>query len=259
VKSNQNIVILGSGNVATQLSLAFKQKNINILQIYSRSIDHAKELASKLGCGFTNNINQIDPSAELYLIALSDSAVEPVLKQANWTNKILVHTAGSVESEILKHYTNNYGVFYPYQTFTKDKNIDLSQTHFFIEGSNDEVLDTLLWLGSLLSNKVKLANSQQREILHLAGIFVNNFTNHMASIAFDILNNNNINADAIYPLLKETIEKAAQISPQRAQTGPARRNNIEVIEKHVQLLQQNPEWQKIYTFVSESINKYYNG
>jgi predicted short-subunit dehydrogenase-like oxidoreductase (DUF2520 family) len=254
----RNIVIVGSGNVATHLSLAYKQKGIDIIQVYSRSIKHARELAEKLSCVYTSEINNLYPSADLYLFAVSDSAIEPILKQGHWKGKTLVHTAGSVSIDIFKPYTDQYGVIYPLQSFTKEKNLDLSHSPFFIEGSDEKTAKLLEAFALQISSKVELANSEQRALLHLAGVFVSNFTNHMVTIAFNILKEQGLSKEAIYPLLQETIGKAILINPEKAQTGPALRNNKEILEKHIQMLQAHPEWQKIYTFVSNSIQKFHN-
>jgi predicted short-subunit dehydrogenase-like oxidoreductase (DUF2520 family) len=257
-KKIKDIVIIGSGNVASILGNEFLKKKIKVLQVYSRTEAHAKKLASKLNCNYTSDVDQIEPSADLYLFTVSDSAIQSILKQGNWQGKTLAHTAGSVPLEIFKPFSENYGVFYPFQSFTKERKIDLSETPFFIEGSNEQVTIQLQNLAQHISSKVEVASSQQRAILHLAGVFVSNFTNHMVTIAFNILKENNLPKESIYPLLKETVEKAIDINPEKAQTGPAIRNNKEILDKQVQMLQENPEWQKIYTFVSESINKFHN-
>ncbi|HOK50541.1 MAG TPA: DUF2520 domain-containing protein [Bacteroidales bacterium] len=253
----RTMVVLGSGNVATHLARAFSQRQIKIVQIYSRTLDHARRLADEISCLYTNQLNSL-VEADLYLFALSDSAILEVLQQGEWNDKLCVHTAGSVPMDVFKPFTQAYGVIYPFQTFSRDVEIDFNQVPFFIEASNKTVEDMLSQLIGRVSSTVQYASSQQRLHLHLAGVFACNFVNHMLAIAEQILLQKNIPLESLHPLVQETFRKALAISAHKAQTGPAVRNNVEVIQKHIDLLKEKPEWQKIYTFVSESIYKMYH-
>ncbi|MCX7987221.1 MAG: F420-dependent NADP oxidoreductase [Bacteroidales bacterium] len=258
MESIQKIVILGSGNVATHLARAFVSANINILQIYSPTLEHARELSETIGCDYTHTLNNLVSNADMYLFALTDSAVESVLKQSNWHERLCVHTAGSLPVDIFSRYTHTFGVLYPFQTFTKGVDISLNHVPFFIEASDETIKNKLTILAQKLSDKIYYADSQQRLSLHMAGVFACNFVNHMIAIAESILQESNLPADVLFPLINETLRKFLQIGAKNAQTGPALRNNREVIDKHLELLKEKPEWQKIYTFVSESIYKMYH-
>lgn len=249
--------MLGSGNVATHLTRALVQKGIRLLQVYSRNIEHARRLADTIACLYTNRPTEL-VDADLYLFALSDSAIGEVLQQGNWEGRLCVHTAGSIPMEIFKPYTQNFGVIYPFQTFTRGVDITLEQVPFFIEASDKATEERLFRLADRISLNVRYANSQQRLRIHLAGVFACNFVNHMLAIAEKILQQNDLPVESLYPLIKETFRKAMDITAENAQTGPAVRNNTEVIKKHIELLKEKPEWQKIYTFVSDSIYKMYN-
>jgi predicted short-subunit dehydrogenase-like oxidoreductase (DUF2520 family) len=254
----ERIVIIGSGNLATQLSYAIKRAGHDIVQVYSRTQNHAKELADKLNTGFTSNIQSITNYADIYIFAVSDSAILPILKSRPWHGKYLVHTAGSVPLDIFRAYTNTYGVLYPLQTFSKERDIQFETIPVFIEASDDNSIEKLLQLGNSISNKVQSITSQQRSVLHLAGVFVNNFSNHMLTLGESLLNKNDLSVEYLKPLIQETFTKALELSPKQAQTGPAVRNNREIIQKHLNMLLDERDSRNIYYAVSESIIKMYS-
>ncbi|HEY9125298.1 MAG TPA: F420-dependent NADP oxidoreductase [Bacteroidales bacterium] len=249
------LAIIGAGNVANHLSKAFQKAEHDIVQVYSRTQGKAQALSSILNCSCTIDISALTDDADIYLFCISDSAIEEVLEKKDWHNKLLLHTAGSLPLEIFKNRSSDYGVLYPLQTFTTNFTLDITKVPFFIEGNNYTTLKTIKELASSISPQIFEADSQKRLQLHLAAVFANNFTNHMMAIASQLLEENNIPAENINPLLEETFKKAQTIGADKAQTGPAIRNNKAVMELHNHLLAKHPEWQKIYTFVSESIKK----
>ena len=253
----QTIVVLGSGNVATHLSIAFYQAGFKILQVYSRNLGNARELANKIGANFTSDLAKINDNSDLYLFAISDSAIQSVLENKNWTGKILVHTAGSISIEIFKPYSENFGVIYPLQTFSKKRDIDISNVPFFIEASSQGIADTLESLVKKISKIIYSISFKDREILHLAAVFANNFSNHMFAVAAEILKKHNLPFDYLKPLIEETSLKAIELGPTAAQTGPAIRANPDVMQKHITLLENETELQNLYKFISDNIIKYH--
>jgi predicted short-subunit dehydrogenase-like oxidoreductase (DUF2520 family) len=254
-KMIKNIVILGSGNVATHLSGALKNAGFTIVQVFSKTRSHAKELAKSVGCNAIDNIIDLEKEADLYIFAVSDSAIKEILSNMTLRNKFMIHTAGSVSIDIFKSYTDQYGVLYPLQTFTKNKCLNFQEIPLFIESNNVQNEKDLIKVGKALSSTVEIANSEQRKALHLAAVFANNFANHMFYIASELLKNKNLSFDYLKPLINETALKINSLDPSKAQTGPALRKNLEVIKNHIEMLNRNPDWQKIYTFVSENIMK----
>lgn len=247
------MVIIGSGNLAWHIAFALKSAGVSVLQVFSRNLHHAEILASKLDCDFTNEPSLILDNAYFYLFAISDNAIESFAKNPVFFNKNLVHTSGTIPSTVFSNVTNSYGVFYPLQTFTRNKKVDFSNIPICIH-SNDPVLKKRLnILGSLLSTKVTELDDTKRKTLHLAAVFTNNFVNHMLVIASDLLDNQSIDTELLLPLMEETVAKAKCISALKAQTGPALRNDTVVMKKHLKMLEHYPEYEKIYTFVSESI------
>ncbi len=258
MKEISSVCILGAGNVATHFAKSIKKTGLEIVQIYNRKETKARELAEFIGCSYISDINKIYENAGLYLFAVSDSAILPILNLCDWKNKFLVHTSGFLPSNIFKPFTKTYGCIYPLQSFTKDRELNFLNIPFFIEANSTDTLASLNSFTSKLSEKVQEIDPVKKSILHLAAVFANNFSNHMYSIAFELLKRNNLPFEYLGPLIEETMHKAQNINPGKAQTGPAVRNDQEVLKQHIEMLTNEPEWQKIYTFVSESIQKYYN-
>lgn len=250
----ENIVMIGSGNLATQLALALIEKGIHVKQVYSRSLESARILAEKVNAGFTNDLLQLDTEADLYVIAVKDPAIQEVLENIRLReNQMIVHTAGSVPMNILEGFTSNYGVFYPLQTFSKSRKVDFSDIPICIEANHPSNLMKLEELGKRLSETVSQINSDERKTLHLAAVFTNNFVNHFYSIGADILHDKKLDFELLKPLIRETAAKIETLHPVEAQTGPAKRNDQTIIGQHLKMLQDKPEYQKIYSFVTESI------
>ena len=246
----KNIILLGSGNVATHLGIALKNSNYTIVQVYSKSIENAKKLAKKLDAQFTNNLSKLK-SSDLIIVCINDDAILSVLSQIK--NTAIVHTSGSIGLDVFKQKFTNYGVFYPLQTFNKEIDINISEIPFCIEGNSLEFEKQLIKIAKALSNNVVKMNSQQRKQLHIAAVFVNNFTNHMYSQGKLICDEHKVPFEILYPLIEETAKKIQLISPNDAQTGPAKRNDQQTIQNHLENL--NSQQQEIYQLLTKSIQK----
>ncbi len=251
----EKIVILGAGNLATQLSLALYEKGLEIVQIYSRTMESASELACKVNAEASNSLQNIKANADLYILAVSDKAMQPVLERISFPMAKLVHTAGSIPVDVFKNYTDTYGVFYPLQTFSKTRKVDFSNIPICIEANKDEFANDLFELGSKISSNLHAISSDQRKQLHLAAVFTCNFANHMYSIGQELLAEKNVDFNLLQPLIKETAEKLTELDPKSAQTGPAVRFDEEIMNSHEKALKDSPDFQKLYRFVSESIYK----
>jgi predicted short-subunit dehydrogenase-like oxidoreductase (DUF2520 family) len=255
-KTIQNgIVILGAGNVATHLSLALKKSDINIRTIYSKTTQSAKSLASKIDTNFTTTIENIPKDADLYIIAVKDEVIIDIIRKLQIENGAVVHTAGSVSMNLFQDIYSTYGVFYPLQTFSVNEDVDFSEIPIFIEANNQKLEDDLLVLAKSISNSVQVMSSEKRTFLHLAAVFACNFSNHMYSVASEIIDKADVSFDVLKPLIKETTRKAIAGNPLKTQTGPALRNDQYVIQKHIEMLKDNDDYEKIYRFVSDSIYK----
>lgn len=246
-----SVVILGSGNVATHLIDAFlKIDEIELRQVYTRNI---KDLES-----FKNNIpttNSIEflKQADVTIISVSDDAISELSSKIK--NSLVVHTSGSVDMSELKNSTNK-GVFYPLQSFSKDKKINFKNIPICLEAEHNKDLNLLKRLALLLQGNIYNLDSNQRKRIHIAAVFVNNFTNHMYAIAHNICKKHDVSFDILHPLIMETSKKIKNLSPQEAQTGPAKRNDVETIKNHLNLL--NQQQQELYLKITKSIQEYGN-
>ncbi len=247
------IVILGTGNVAKQLFDAFKVKNaIEIVQVYGRNPRTLDKF--KAGIDVTSDISKIK-KADIYIIAISDDAICDVSKKLNLQKGLVAHTSGSIPMTSLSKKIRR-GVFYPLQTFSTNRKVYFKEIPICIEAESKEDYDLLHELASTISAQVIQIDSDQRKSLHLAAVFANNFTNHMYLQAQEICEQNRINFDILLPLIKETAAKVQDLSPLFAQTGPAKRNDLGTIQKHMALLE-HENHKKIYSLLSKSIQNTY--
>jgi predicted short-subunit dehydrogenase-like oxidoreductase (DUF2520 family) len=249
-----HITIIGSGNVATHLAVHLKKNDHVIDTVYSRNIVNAQVLSKKVDAVPVDNIKTISSGSDIYIISVSDKAVINIIEQINFNPKLIVHTTGSLSIDILSKFSN-YGVLYPLQTFTKNRNIDIVKVPFCIEANNTGSLNQIKLLAGSLSHTVYQLNSEQRLQCHIAAVFANNFANHMFAVAEKILQEKNIPFDIVKPLIQETAGKVMQIPPDEAQTGPAVRKDTITINKHLEIIK-NREFKKIYSFVSDSIRMF---
>lgn len=253
------IAFIGAGNLATNLAKALYQKGFRIVQIYSRTEESAKTLAEKVEASYTTDLGEVTKDATLYIVSLKDGAFVELVSQitANKANALFVHTAGSIPMSIWEGKAQRYGVFYPMQTFSKSREVSFDEIPFFIEASSNEDKELLKSIAATLSEKVYDANSDQRKSLHLAAVFICNFTNHMYALADELLQKYNLPFEVMLPLIDETARKVHDLSPDEAQTGPAVRYDENVINNHLEMLKDNPGLQEIYKLISKSIHEHH--
>lgn len=251
MNSIQHITLIGAGNVASQLGKHLIKKNITITGVYNRTPEKGRILAQELNSSFIENLTFIPKNTDLVLICIADGAISEIINQIPAGFNI-AYTSGSIQLENLPKRTN-LGVFYPLQTFTKNKAIDLSKVPFFIESKQPELSESLFNLAKKISSHVYFASSEERFHLHIAAVMVNNFVNHLYTLASDYLASKQLNFDYLLPLIEETTSKLKSASPVEAQTGPAKRNDQAVIEKHLKELQGATK--EIYALISKSIQE----
>lgn len=252
---SKRIVLIGAGNVATHLGLAFQAKGYQVVQVYSRTMVSASALASQLGADALTSLDEVCPDADIYIVALKDNALPDLIPSIvkGREGALFVHTAGSVGVDVWNGYATRYGVLYPMQTFSKERAVDFNSVSFFIEASGAEELALLKEMASLLSSKVYEATSSQRSYLHIAAVFACNFTNHMYALSELLLKKHGLPFDAMLPLIEETARKVHGLSPKKAQTGPAIRGDANVMEKHLGMLSDDEDLQDLYERISKSI------
>ena len=246
-----SVTIIGTGNVASHLGTAFFEKGIRIDGVVGRNIRETEEL-----CSVWNAHNIKDPSdidSDLALICVHDDSIEEVVLKIPSHVKI-AYTSGSVPLSSFSA-RGSIGVFYPLQTFSKNKPVDVFQVPFLIEANTEIFAQELFDLAGKISRHVVFADSDTRRIYHLAAVWVNNFTNHMAYKACEILENHQLDFKLLLPLLNETVNKLSELDPYSAQTGPARRGDLQTIQKHEQM--QEGIQQELYRLITRSIIETY--
>jgi predicted short-subunit dehydrogenase-like oxidoreductase (DUF2520 family) len=249
----QSIVLIGSGNVASQLGAVLKKEGYHISQVYSPTKKNAALLAKKLNAEAITSLKQINVSASIYIIAVKDDVIETIAKQLKLKDKLVVHTSGTLSMDVLNGVSKNHGVFYPLQTFSKDVKTDFKTVPVCIEGSNKNTSDSLMYFAKSISKNVTKINSEQRKKIHLAAVFASNFSNHMYTIADRILGNEKLSFNLLKPLIEETTNKIKQGKPSAMQTGPAIRDDKKTMDAQMKLLSKDKKLQLIYKMLSESI------
>jgi len=254
------IVIVGAGNLATHISQALLNAGHDVLQVYSRTYDSASLLASKLGCKAVTRIGDIATDADLYVVSVTDSALEGLLPSlcARRPEGVFVHTAGSMPLSVFDGLATRYGVIYPMQTFSKYREVDFHVIPCFIEASDETTLRLLHMVCGGISSMVYELASEKRKYLHLAAVFACNFANHCYDVASRLLEENGLDFAAMLPLIDETASKIHDMNPADAQTGPAVRFDRNVMDKHMQLLDGKPQLRQMYKMMSEGIHELKN-
>ena len=243
--------IIGSGNVATHLATAIAESKHKLVHIISRDKKHAKSLAKKTSAIAINIDEKIAP-LDIIIIAIKDEALGEAFIKHLPSNTLICHTSGSVAMEVLSSHAN-YGIFYPLQTFSKQKEVDFASIPICLEANSKGNLQILHQLAQSISNKVHEVDSAQRKALHLAAIFACNFTNLMYDISEKLCQETGMDFDILRPLIQETAAKVQNHIPSEVQTGPAARNDQKIIEKHLALLQKHPDYQNIYKILTNEI------
>jgi predicted short-subunit dehydrogenase-like oxidoreductase (DUF2520 family) len=258
--AKHKIVIIGCGNVAWHLA-----KHLAALKKYSIFVyNHARNTSleafeTKLKCKTNASLETILPDADFYFICVSDKHIPEVSKKINDVNMgaIIVHCSGSLPVDAIKTSVKNKAVFYPLQTFSKNSTINWSEVPILIESNNAGVAKKMQAFANQFTQTVLSVDYKTRIKLHLAAVLVNNFTNALYVAASDLISGNegNTNFDILLPLIKQTTQKVENINPRLAQTGPAKRKDEAVLERHLKLLSAQPELKKIYKQLSKLIVK----
>ncbi|RFZ94972.1 DUF2520 domain-containing protein [Mucilaginibacter conchicola] len=252
------ISIIGSGNVATHISAALKNAGHRIVQVYSRNLHNAALLAYHVGAEATDNLNALTTDTDIFIVSVKDDAILDTVKQLDKYGKLIAHTSGAVELTPMLELTQQAGVFYPLQTFSKTKELNFRDVPMCIEGADEAITKTLENLARDISNNVSRISSAQRKVLHLAAVFACNFTNHLYGVGEGLLKDSGMSFNLLRPLIAETADKIKEHSPFTVQTGPAVRNDESTMAAHLQLLDKQPHLQDVYKMLSQDIIKNHN-
>ncbi|MBP6978248.1 MAG: DUF2520 domain-containing protein [Bacteroidales bacterium] len=254
----RQVILIGAGKVATHLALHLKVSKLNLMQVWSRTHESALILAAKADVPWCTDLRDLFPGADLYMIAVPDRVLPEILAKLTLPrDRFIVHTAGGSSMDLLQSATERPGVFYPVQTFTMERTVNFRNIPVCLEAKNEEDLKLLQTFARHFSRQIYAMDSEKRKMVHLAAVFANNFTNYLYQVSADILQKENLSFDLMKPLILETAAKIQNCQPHQVQTGPAVRNDRDVIAGHRELLKQEKQYEELYTFLTEGILKMY--
>jgi len=253
-----SVVFLGAGNLASHLALALVKQNLTVVQVYNRTAWKGKKLAAKTGAEYISCLDHITPDADLYILALSDSVLPEMVSKIRFRGKLVVHTSGSLDMHILRPVSSRYGVFYPLQTFSARTKRSFHHVPVCVEShlvSDQYLLDDL---ARKLTDTVCILNSEKRKWLHMAAVYAGNFSHFMYIIAADLLRDKDIPFDLVKPLIGQVSKNARYDRLFPYLTGPAIREDMNILDQHRALLEHNPDYLEIYNLISANIIQYKN-
>ena len=245
------VVLVGAGNLATNLAVALQESGHTIIQVFSRTHQSAEQLAQRVGASAVTALDQLAQDADIYIISITDSALASLDYSAFPSHSLVVHTAGSIPMDVIP--LKRSGVFYPMQTFSRQRIVDFQEIPIFVEATSEDDWQFLTDFALTINNKVYRLSSADRLYLHLAAVYCSNFVNHCYAMSSEILSQHGIPFSVMLPLVDEVAAKVHEVSPKEAQTGPAVRHDENVIRHHLALLGNNPQLQEIYAIMSKHI------
>lgn len=248
------VVMVGSGNVAMQLAMLLNISGNKIIQVISRNKKTGRQLAKLCDCNFDSELKNVNTEADMCIIAVNDDSIAEVVGNMPLMKAAVVHTSGTIPMEVLKKKFKNCGVMYPLQSLTAHSGI-FSELIFCVEASGKKVMDSITGLLQNINCRYVKLNSAKREKLHLAAVIVNNFPNHLYSLAYDFLKQNKISFQILQPLIENTALRIDSRNPKSLQTGPAVRGDLKTIKRHLQLLKNNTDIADVYKTMTKSIQK----
>jgi len=255
------LTVIGAGNLAHHLVPALHKIGCDISQVWSRTLIHANALAHKVNSSAIDDLQQIEDDSELYLIMVKDDALSSVcmsLPPLN-PNAIIAHSSGAGSIDLLENLTQHWGCFYPLQSFRKTQESKLSEVPFLVNGNNEYTIRELRILARQLSTRVSSCSDENRLRYHLSAVFINNFTNHLACLAKDFLQDHELDPKYLDTISKTTFDKIINHDPCQSQTGPAIRKDLDLISRHLKLLSDKNSMQDVYRMLSDNIiNTYHN-
>lgn len=250
------IAILGTGNVAWHLAPALEEAGHTLTEVYGRDLEKAASITARLYTAEPkDDLDFSESEAEIFILAVNDQAISTLADEVILPEgSILVHTSGSVPLDVLGYSSASYtGIFYPLQTFSKDRALDFVDVPFLLESDDQTTLQKLKKLAKSLSPQTYVVKSKDRKALHVAAVFASNFTNHMLRLSEEIMARQGLDYEMLKPLIIETISKSLEIGAKRAQTGPAIRSDFNTLDTHYQFLNYNEQVAEIYRLISQDI------
>lgn len=245
------MVIIGSGNVATVLGRKAKAAGHNILQVVSRDASHARILADELGCA-SGTLQELDRRSFAYLIAVADNALNGIGSMLSLEKALVIHTAGSVSKHVLSRVSHNYGVIWPLQSLRKEMTA-IPDMPLVIDANTPESMTLVRDLAESLSDVVRAMDDEERRKMHLAAVISGNFANHLFALVYRYCFVEGLDFKLLLPMLHETVERMRRNDPASMQTGPAARNDVETMNRHMEMLEGDEDLREVYDLFSSLI------
>jgi len=258
---SKRIAFIGAGNVAFHLAPALENVGFPVAEIYSRDKKKARNLTKRLYSASHHPWGSwLESKCQVFFLTLPDQVVMELARTTSFPpESTIVHTSGSVGLDAIAEITGSAGVFYPVQTFSQDQRLNFEHLPVLLEATDKSILKDLQMMGKALTRQVLAASSEERKQVHLAAVFASNFSNHLLAISESILSGQKLPLGLLEPLIKETIRKAFEIGPEAAQTGPARRGDMAILDEHLNMLEENDPIAEIYRILSQHIlDQYFN-
>jgi predicted short-subunit dehydrogenase-like oxidoreductase (DUF2520 family) len=252
----EKVALIGAGKLATNFAFTLKKKGFTVLQVYNRTHGPGMKLAKKISSYYIDDLLELTPEADLYALAVSDAALKQISEKIHLNDQLIIHFSGTAEMNILKTSSLNYGVLYPPQTFTYQQSAGFLNIPLCIEANNSDTGKKLSAFAATLTDKIFKVNSDQRKIIHLSAIFAGNFTNFLYSVAENLLTESNLPMSILEPIIEKTKANSLQKNIFNLQTGPAIREDFEMIKTHIDILSERPGYKEIYRIITESIINY---
>ena len=256
---DKKIFILGTGNMSWALAKSFLDAGVRIDGIYGRNISAAKELSQKLGIAHCEDILNASREGDVVILTVKDDALPLLNESLRLPGRIVLHTSGSVEMGAISNISDQIGVFYPMERVIKFKDPDFRLVPLCVEANSSMLLEKINTLASKISTRVYNITSEQRKKLHLAAVFVSNFTTYMLSAGSDLVKKYDLPEGILDSLVATTLDGLTVQNAGERQTGPAKRGDIKVVWDHIhQLEKDQPELADMYKLISLRILKRYN-
>jgi predicted short-subunit dehydrogenase-like oxidoreductase (DUF2520 family) len=248
------VSFIGSGNVATILARQMFHHGFTIIDIYSKQIVHAQQLAETVSASAIDDLKNLRMTADIFIIAVNDNSIQEITNQLSLSNKLVLHTAGSVSITTLEKVSENYGVLYPIQTLRKEMNSEI-EIPFMIDGNNLYTKNVTERILNRLQQSFVYGNDEQRLKIHIAAVFASNFVNYLYHLSAEYCTNEQINFSLLQPIIEQTAMRLKSNPPGEVFTGPAFRGDKKTIETHLSLLKKYPDMQKWYALITNNIQQ----
>lgn len=252
-----SINLIGSGNIGKLFGMLLTRCGCRILSVYSQNPEHAAELANRINSSVITDLSQLPTSADLTILAIRDEAIEAIAAQLA-PEMTRIHTSGTTAMSVLGSWPVKTGVLYPLQSISGDQIPEPGEIPLLLEANDEFVMDMLVNIAKAFKAPYRTLSSADRKVMHLSAVFINNFGNHMAAIGQKIAEDRKMDVDLFKPLISETARKLQHLDPFNAQTGPARRNDQQTMQQHLEMLKDYPDYRKLYELISQSIREMYD-